>query len=187
MNTSQTNRIITARTSTRSETPAGPLWLQGAVQKNGRSVLELKLPPVALGAVSAVLMWSTSSAEPAFDFIFPAKAMYRESGADGCSYVPCWRGLVQTGENQVNPMKPDAASSLVVSGIYRYTRNPMYAGFLLILLGLAAFLSNVLVLVVLPAFVLYMNRFQIFPEERVLAALFADDYTEYLARVRRWF
>jgi protein-S-isoprenylcysteine O-methyltransferase Ste14 len=84
-------------------------------------------------------------------------------------------------------MKPDAASSLVVSGIYRYTRNPMYAGFLLILLGWAAFLSNILALIVLPAFVLYMNRFQILPEERVLTTLFADEYTEYLARVRRWF
>ena len=137
MNTSQTNRIITARTSTRSETPAGPLWLQGAVQKNGRSVLELKLPPVALGAVSAVLMWSTSSAAPAFDFIFPAKAMYSASLAL-MGALTCLAGVVsfRRAKTTVNPMKPDAASSLVVSGIYRYTRNPMYAGFLLILLGL---------------------------------------------------
>ena len=50
----------------------------------------------------------------------------------------------------------------------------MYLGLLLILLGWAAFLSNVLALVVLPAFVVYMNRFQISPEERVLASLFAE-------------
>jgi len=61
----------------------------------------------------------------------------------------------------------------------------MYLGFLLILLGWAAFLSNVLALVLLPAFILYMNRFQISPE-RVLASLFAHDYAEYRARVRRW-
>ena len=65
--------------------------------------------------------------------------------------------------------------------------NPMDLGFLLILLGWAAFLSNVLTLVLLPAFILYMNRFQISPEERVLlASLFAHDYAEYRARVRRW-
>ena len=62
----------------------------------------------------------------------------------------------------------------------------MDLGFLLILLGWAAFLSNVLTLVVLPAFLLCMNRFQISPEERVLASLFAHDYAEYRARVRRW-
>jgi hypothetical protein len=57
---------------------------------------------------------------------------------------------------------------------------------LLMLLGWAAFLSNILALVVLPAFVLCMNRFQIIAEERVLASLFANDYAEYCARVRRW-
>ena len=62
----------------------------------------------------------------------------------------------------------------------------MYLGFLLILLGWAAFLSNVLALVLLPAFILYMNRFQISWEERVLASLFAHDYAEYRAKVRRW-
>jgi protein-S-isoprenylcysteine O-methyltransferase Ste14 len=86
----------------------------------------------------------------------------------------------------MNPMKPDPTSSLVVSGIYRYTRNPMYLGFLLILLAWAAALSNLLALVSLLAFVLYMNRFQIVPEERILASRFAQDYAEYRARVRRW-
>jgi protein-S-isoprenylcysteine O-methyltransferase Ste14 len=62
----------------------------------------------------------------------------------------------------------------------------MYLGFLLILLAWAAALSNVSALVSLPAFVLYMNRFQISPEERVLASRFAQDYAEYRARVRRW-
>jgi protein-S-isoprenylcysteine O-methyltransferase Ste14 len=83
-------------------------------------------------------------------------------------------------------MKPDSASSLVVSGIYKYTRNPMYLGFLLVLLGWAAFLSNLAALALLPAFVAYMNRFQIRPEERVLASLFPNDYPAYRAKVRRW-
>jgi protein-S-isoprenylcysteine O-methyltransferase Ste14 len=62
----------------------------------------------------------------------------------------------------------------------------MYLGFLLILFGWAAFLSNVLALLVLPAFVLCMNRLQISPEERVLASLFSQEYAEYRAKVRRW-
>jgi protein-S-isoprenylcysteine O-methyltransferase Ste14 len=62
----------------------------------------------------------------------------------------------------------------------------MYLGFLLLLMAWAAALSNVLALVSLLAFVLYMNRFQIAPEERMLASRFEQDYAEYRARVRRW-
>jgi protein-S-isoprenylcysteine O-methyltransferase Ste14 len=83
-------------------------------------------------------------------------------------------------------MKPDSTSSLVVSGIYKYTRNPMYLGFLLLLLGWAIFLSNLASFALLPAFVVYMNHFQIRPEERALGCLFAHEYQPYLARVRRW-
>ena len=83
-------------------------------------------------------------------------------------------------------MKPDSTSSLVISGIYKYTRNPMYLGFVLVLLGWAAFLSNLAALALLPAFVLYINRFQIIPEEHVLTSLFPDAYPAYRARVRRW-
>ena len=71
-------------------------------------------------------------------------------------------------------------------GIYKHTRNPMYLGFLLLLLGWATFLSNLAPFALLPAFVLYMNYFQIRPEERALDSLFAQEYQAYRARVRRW-
>ena len=86
----------------------------------------------------------------------------------------------------VNPMTPESSSSLVVSGIYKLTRNPMYLGFLLALLGWTIFLSNVPALLCLPAFILYMNRFQIAPEERALAALFGQVFTAYKENTRRW-
>ena len=53
-------------------------------------------------------------------------------------------------------------------------------------LGWAAYLSNPLTLLFAPVFVLYMNRFQIKPEERALAALFGAPYGSYKGRVRRW-
>jgi protein-S-isoprenylcysteine O-methyltransferase Ste14 len=62
----------------------------------------------------------------------------------------------------------------------------MYLGFVLILLGWAAFLSNFAALALLPAFIVYINRFQIGPEERVLASLFPHEYPAYQANVRRW-
>jgi len=86
----------------------------------------------------------------------------------------------------INPRKPAAASSLVSAGVYRLTRNPMYLGLLFILLGWAAFLSNVAALLVTPLFVLYINRFQIVPEERILAAKFGAQFAAYKASAHRW-
>ena len=89
-------------------------------------------------------------------------------------------------QTTVNPLKPESTSSLVVSGVYRVSRNPMYVGMLLVLLGWGVLLSNVLALPIVPGFVLYMNRFQIGPEETVLAELFGEEYATYRSRVRRW-
>jgi protein-S-isoprenylcysteine O-methyltransferase Ste14 len=86
----------------------------------------------------------------------------------------------------VNPLKPEKASSLVTGGIYKVTRNPMYLGLVLVLLAWAVFLSSAWALAGPVAFVLYMNRFQIEPEERVMGTMFGDNYSEYKARVRRW-
>jgi protein-S-isoprenylcysteine O-methyltransferase Ste14 len=86
----------------------------------------------------------------------------------------------------VNPTTPQASSSMVCSGIYSRTRNPMYLGMLLMLAAWAAWLANPAALVVLPAFLLYLNRFQIEPEERILARLFAGEFDAYRRSVRRW-
>jgi len=74
----------------------------------------------------------------------------------------------------------------VTSGIYRYTRNPMYLGLLLILLGWAVFLANIVAFIFLPAFIAYLNRFQIRPEEKAMASLFGQDFANYRSKVRRW-
>jgi protein-S-isoprenylcysteine O-methyltransferase Ste14 len=86
----------------------------------------------------------------------------------------------------MNPIKASAASSLVTSGVYRYTRNPMYLGLSVTLMAWAVFLSNLLALVAVPLFVLYISRFQISPEERVLSSLFGAEYAAYKEKVRRW-
>jgi len=86
----------------------------------------------------------------------------------------------------INPFRPENSTALVTSGIYRFTRNPMYVGLTLVLLGWAAFLCSAWALVGPVIFVLYIGRFQIAPEERVLSAKFGAAYTEYSARVRRW-
>ena len=86
----------------------------------------------------------------------------------------------------VNPMTPDAASALVTSGIYGISRNPMYLGFLLLLLGWSLWLASLYALALSAGFVWYMNRFQIAPEETALGSIFGSQFTAYKKRVRRW-
>ena len=86
----------------------------------------------------------------------------------------------------VNPLRPSRASSLVTTGIFRISRNPMYLGDLLVLAALAVWLGNVVNVVLLVFFIWYINRFQIFPEERALTNLFGESYVAYCSRVRRW-
>ncbi len=86
----------------------------------------------------------------------------------------------------VDPTTPSKSTSVVSGGIYRFTRNPMYLGFLLVLAGWATYLSNPLVLLGPVFFVFFMNRFQIIPEERILKSRFGVPFERYLEAVRRW-
>ncbi len=86
----------------------------------------------------------------------------------------------------VNPLRPAAATSLVTGGIYRHTRNPMYLGQALLLLGAMLWLGSTAALLVVPLFVGWISRFQIQPEERVLSARFGADYAAFRRAVRRW-
>lgn len=86
----------------------------------------------------------------------------------------------------VNPTTPATSSALVVSGIYRWTRNPMYLGFALLLLAFAVWLSKLSALLLVPVFMGYLQRFQIRPEEQALRARFGASFDAYCQRVRRW-
>ena len=150
-------------------------------------MLELKVPPVALVFLVAALMWLAMWTMPAFEFQIPLRKILSVSMATAGTIVS-GLGILsfRRARTTVNPMKPDSASSLVVSGIYRLTRNPMYLGFLLVLVGWAIYLSNALAFFFLPAFIVYMNRFQIEPEEQALHVLFGPQFAAYRSRVRRW-
>lgn len=86
----------------------------------------------------------------------------------------------------VNPMKPKNTSRLVDVGIYRYSRNPMYLGVLLVLCSWALWLGSAINFTVVLFFIWYITKFQIMPEERVLAELFPEEFESYKSRVRRW-
>jgi len=149
--------------------------------------LELKVPPVALVIAAAGLMWLASALAPGLHLKVPFRSIIAwVFGISGL--VTCTLGVVEfkRAKTTVNPTKPQSSSSLVTSGVYRLTRNPMYLGFLLMLAGWAAVTANMVAFLVLPAFVVYMNHFQIKPEERALMSIFGDEFRTYSSRVRRW-
>ena len=145
--------------------------------------LELKIPPPLVALCIALAMWLTSRIVRPIDVphllrIGAALAFLVVGiGFDVAGLVSFMRA-----RTTVNPLRPAATSALVVSGVYRLTRNPMYLGLLLVLVAWA----NGVAYLLAPLFVLYIGRFQIVPEERMLADKFGTDFAAYRARVRRW-
>ena len=86
----------------------------------------------------------------------------------------------------INPLHPEKTSRLVTGGIYRISRNPMYVGMALLLLAWAVYLQSPAALLGIGGFIAYITRFQIIPEESLLAQHFGADFETYRQRVRRW-
>lgn len=149
--------------------------------------LELKIPPVVLVALFALAMWLISQFVPpvALPHLWAQVLAGLFAGA-GIAVALSGVLAFRRANTTVDPRVPQQSSSLVIRGIYRYSRNPMYVGFLLLLIAWAFYLSSAAALALLPLFVLYMNRFQIAPEERFLLQKFGAEYQAYLTRVRRW-
>ncbi len=150
-------------------------------------MFELKVPPPIVTLVLALLMWLTPGVAgfvqiPDAVRVLCAVVLVAVGQGIGIAGMVAFRRASTT----VNPVKANLASLLVVRGVYRYTRNPMYLGFLLTLLAWAVFLANPLAVLWVVVFVLFITRFQIIPEERVLATLFGAEYEAYKGRVRRW-
>lgn len=149
--------------------------------------LELKIPPPLVALLIGTAMWLVSTAAPSFSLVLPfAPVLALGLGAIGALAAVLGVLSFHRAGTTIDPTKPQKSTALVTTGIYGLSRNPMYLGFLLVLTGWVVFLANVLAVFLIPLFVLYMNRFQIAPEERVLLAKFGADFVAYKAKVRRW-
>lgn len=151
------------------------------------NTLELAIPPPAVMLVIGLLMWLLFFLFPGFSL----PAISSVTGAIGIGLIGLcisMAGIItfKHARTTSNPRNPGEVSVLVTSGIYRLTRNPMYVGVLLVLIGWGVFLGNALALICALIFVPYISRFQIQPEERVLQDKFGAAFIEYKAKVRRW-
>ena len=150
--------------------------------------LELKVPPVILVAITAIAMWLTGVALPWFsmsnNYRAPLAAVVLLAGLGiTLSGVRTFASARTT----VSPLDPSSTQSLVTTGVYRWTRNPMYVGFVLILVAWGVWLSAVTSIAWVVLFAWYLQRFQILPEERALRSKFGATFEDYARRVRRWF
>ncbi len=149
--------------------------------------LELKIPPPVVALIAAALMWLMAGDIPAIESVashtIVAVILLATAGAacDVLALASFYRA-----KTTVNPMRPTATSAMVTGGIYRVTRNPMYVGLVFFLGAWATYLWSWWSLLGPVAFVFYISRFQIAPEEKVLAKKFGDEYLAYMAKVRRW-
>lgn len=149
--------------------------------------LELKVPPLLLWATCAVATAALAHFVRAANVLFPGHRVLAIAALlAGIAVAVAGVAEFRRARTTVNPMKPARASSMVTSGVYRFTRNPMYLGMALALVGIAAWWASAAGLAVAAAFCAYMTRFQIRPEERALRERFGGEFAAYAAHVRRW-
>jgi protein-S-isoprenylcysteine O-methyltransferase Ste14 len=148
--------------------------------------LELKVPPGALVAIIAAGMWAVSRISPNLYFPIPGVA-WLSAGIAVLGVSISILGVLEfiVAGTSIDPRRPERSVNLVVSGVYGHSRNPMYLGLLLVLCAWGLFLGSVPSLLLLPAFVTYMTRFQVVPEERFMHKKFGESYSKYTFEVRR--
>ena len=159
------------------------LFLQGATMLKQ---LELLIPPVPLTMLFALDMWL-------IDTYFPGtvNGPYLPFLAYACFVLgsllilPAAISFFSI-KTTVDPRVPQKTRHLVTTGLYRFSRNPMYLGMAIILIGLSVLLGNWLCLALVAMFILYVGHFQIRLEERALLAHFGSEYQHYCQQVRRW-
>ncbi|HUH45666.1 MAG TPA: isoprenylcysteine carboxylmethyltransferase family protein [Arenibacter sp.] len=150
--------------------------------------MKLKIPPIGVVLLFAGSMYLLAKYLPVGYFDFFGRTYFIILLCSLAILI----GLVSIfqffrSRTSIDPMTPSKASSLVTSGLYQYSRNPMYLGLLLLLLGWGLYLGNAFNTLLAAGFVYYMNIFQITPEEEALSRKFGKAYQKYCIMVRRWF
>jgi len=150
--------------------------------------LELKVPPLALTVGAAIVMVVVPAAFGRTTSVRPEVAIPIGIAAALAGLLLALRGVIdfRRAQTTVDPRHPEQSARLVTTGVYRWTRNPMYLGFVAALAGLAIALQSVAGLAIASLAAVYLQRFQIHPEERILQRRFGDAFNVYLGQVRRW-
>ena len=152
-----------------------------------RHWMEHRIPPPVVTLAFGAAAYGVAGLAHGLRIEFPGRVVLA-AGLALLGFAVALSGMIRfrRAGTTVNPIAPSNASSVVTSGIYRVTRNPMYLGLVLLLAGFVTWLANPLGVVFVAGLGAYLHRFQIEPEERVLLAKFGGAYAEYMKSVRRW-
>jgi protein-S-isoprenylcysteine O-methyltransferase Ste14 len=146
-----------------------------------------RIPPPILLLITGAIMWFVAKSEFAYPVSIPYPLVLSISpsilGVAIAAIAGRQFGIAQT---SINPLSPEKATSLVDSGIFSVSRNPMYVGLLLISAGWAVWLASLANIAVIALFVFVITNLQIKPEEDALRKLFDQQYDDYCRNVRRW-
>ena len=147
--------------------------------------LELVIPPPVAVGLAAGLMYAQARWLPLLPFGRQAAAAIVVALASAALAVLAVREF-RRASTTINPMRPDRATTLVTSGVFGLSRNPIYVADAILLAAWALWLGDAAALAGIPLFVAYVGRFQVLPEERALRERFGEAYCAYLSRTRRW-
>lgn len=153
------------------------------------SSLELKIPPDVVWIAVAGLMWLAAQSTVGG---FGAAEPFRRPLAVvligvGTALIIAARVALNRAGTTWHPTEPGRTTVLLTSGVYGFSRNPTYLGMEIVLLSWAVMLASPAAVLVTALFVVYVDRFQIRPEEMTLSISLGQEYRDYLRRVRRWF
>ncbi len=149
--------------------------------------MKLIVPPPAQGLICAVAMYFVEqSLGPSTTTISGQRGIALTLGGAGLLIDLLAIAAFINQRTTISPFHPSQTKKLVISGLYRFSRNPMYLGLLLILLGWGLWLGHPLNIALIALWIGYITHFQIKPEEAVLREKFGGEYDTYRQQVRRW-
>lgn len=149
--------------------------------------MNLLIPPPIQAIAAGGAMWLVGRLFPDYSFQLPGASFVAIGLIALGAFIDfvCVRAFVRE-KTSYSPFRPEKSGKLITTGLYRYSRNPMYLGLFIILAGLFLYIGNVLGALFLYGFIHTVTRFQIIPEEEILEEKFGDEYRDYRKRVRRW-
>ena len=147
--------------------------------------MKKRIPPPLIAMLCVLIIFLSKSIFPSFVFSYKLQLGIFVSTIGFLLLIISIKSFIDN-KTTINPLNLKKSTYLVTSGVFRFSRNPMYLGMLLFLLGIAIILNIIGGLIISIFFIFYMNFFQIIPEEKALQNLFGKNYRNYRKTVRRW-
>ncbi|WP_331344250.1 isoprenylcysteine carboxylmethyltransferase family protein [Cellvibrio sp. UBA7661] len=149
--------------------------------------MRMRAPPILVVFLIAVVMYLVEPISPVLDIDHPAN-LIASIVAFLSGVIFCLLGVYEFRRvhTTVDPLNIEKATTLVTSGVFGVSRNPMYVGFAFILFSFVLYLKSPLLVIGVCFFVVYITKFQILPEEQAMLTKFGNQYQQYMLKVRRW-